>query len=155
MKFITLNLNEIINYLEITSPFLMIDYVERLIPGKSCYAVKQVKNNDWFFKCHLERKQIMPGALQIEAMLQTLVLAIYTIQGHKGKLSYVTDIKTKLISSISPGNQLDIYADLLSYKRGLALGEVQIQIENRIVCKGEFTLITPHDLPIPKVSKLI
>ena len=150
MKELSLNNDEIIEYLEITPPFLMIDCVERLIPGQSCYPIKRLKKNDWFFKCHLEREQIMPGALQIEAMLQTLVLAIYSIKGHKGKLSYVTDISTKLISSVSPDSKLDIYADLLSYKRGVAIGEVKIMIGNTEVCQGQFTLISPHDMPLPK-----
>ena len=152
MKELSLNINEITDYLEITPPFLMIDYVERLIPGKSCYAIKKLKKDDWFFKCHLEREQIMPGALQIEAMLQTLVLVIYSIKGHKGKLSYVTDISTKLLSSVSPDCQLDIYADLLSYKRGIAIGEVKIMTEDVNICKGKFTLISPHDMPLPKLN---
>tara|TARA_B100000795_G_C22732096_1_gene411790 strand:- start:735 stop:1193 length:459 start_codon:yes stop_codon:yes gene_type:complete len=149
---LSLNTDEIIEYLEITPPFLMIDYVERLIPGKSCYAIKRLKKDDWFFKCHLEREKIMPGTLQIEAMLQALVLTIYTIQGHEGRLSYVTDINTKLISRVSPDCQLDIYADLLSYKRGIAIGEVKVMIEDVNICKGKFTLISPHDMPLPKLN---
>ena len=43
MKDFSLNIDEIMEYLEITLPFLMIDYVERLIPGKSCYAIKRLK----------------------------------------------------------------------------------------------------------------
>jgi 3-hydroxyacyl-[acyl-carrier-protein] dehydratase len=152
MKDRSLNIDEIMEYLEITPPFLMIDYVERLIPGKSCYAIKGLKKDDWFFECHLEREKLMPGALQIEAMLQTLVLAIYTIQGHEGKLSYVTDINTKLLSSVSPDSQLDIYADLFSYKRGVAKGVVKTMVGNAKVCQGEFTLISPHDMPLPKPS---
>ena len=152
MKDCSLNIDEIMEYLEITPPFLMIDHVERLIPGKSCYAIKRLNKDDWFFKCHLEREKLMPGALQIEAMLQTLVLAIYTIQGHKGKLSYVTDISTKLLSSVSPDTQLDIYADLFSYKRGVAKGVVKTMVGNAKVCQGEFTLISPHDMPIPKLQ---
>ncbi len=148
----SLNIDEIMDYLEITPPFLMIDYVEQLIPGKSCHGVKKLKQDDWFFNCHLEREQLMPGALQIEAMLQTLVLTIYSMDGHKGKLSFVTDISTKLLSKVSPDSQLDIYADLLSYKRGITKGIVKTKINNVKVCQGEFTLISPHDMPTPKAQ---
>ena len=148
----SLNIDEIIACLQITPPFLMIDQVERVIPGKSCYAIKKLKQDNWFFNCHLEREKLMPGALQIEAMLQTLVLAIYTMEGHQGKLSFVTDISTKLISKVSPDSQLDIYAELLSYKRGVAKGIVKTKVNNVKVCQGEFTLISPHDLPVPKAN---
>jgi len=146
----SLNNDEIIDFLEITPPFLMIDRVEKIIPGKSCYAIKKLKKNDWFFNCHLQREQLMPGVLQIEAMLQTLVLAIYTMDGHKGKLSFVTDVSTKLISKVSPDSQLDIYADLISYRRGIAKGIVEAKVNNINVCRGEFTLISPHDMPTPR-----
>ena len=79
-----LNHNQIEQYLEISPPFLMIDYVEEIIPGKNARAIKYLKEDDWFFKCHMQREQAMPGSLQIEAMLQTLVLTIYTMDGHKG-----------------------------------------------------------------------
>jgi len=146
----SLNNDEIIDFLEITPPFLMIDRVEKIIPGKSCYAIKMLKKNDWFFNCHLQREQLMPGVLLIEAMLQTLVLAIYTMDGHKGKLSFVTDVSTKLISKVSPDSQLDIYADLISYRRGIVKGIVKAKVNNINVCRGEFTLISPHDMPTPR-----
>tara|TARA_B100001146_G_scaffold162055_1_gene143020 strand:- start:189 stop:365 length:177 start_codon:yes stop_codon:yes gene_type:complete len=51
--------------------------------------------------------------------------------------------------SISPDSQLDIYADLLSYKRGVAKGVVKTKVDNVKVSQGEFTLISPHDMPVP------
>jgi len=146
----SLNIDDIMGYLEITPPFLMIDRVDKIVPGKSCHAIKKLKQVEWFFNCHLEKEQLMPGALQIEAMLQTLVLAIYTMEGHKGKLSFVTDVSARLLSKVSPNSQLDIYADLISYKRGIAKGNVKIKVNDIKVCEGEFTLISPHDMPIPR-----
>jgi 3-hydroxyacyl-[acyl-carrier-protein] dehydratase len=142
--------DEIIDYLEITPPFLMIDHVKKIIPGKSCYAVKKLNKTDWFFNCHLKREQLMPGALQIEAMLQTLVLTIYTMKEQKGKLCFVTDISTKLISKVTPESKLNIYAELISFRRGIAKGIVKTKVNNQIVNTGEFTLISPHEMPIPR-----
>ena len=152
MKGFSLNIDQITEYLEITTPFLMIDYVDEIIPGKSARGIKNLTENDWFFKCHMERELAMPGTLQIEAMLQTLVLTIYTMEGHKGKFSYISNINTKLISKISPGNQFVIHADLLSYKRGMAKGVAVGQINDVKVCQGEFTFISPHDMPRPRVN---
>ena len=128
----------------------MIDYVEEIIPGKNARAIKYLKEDDWFFKCHMQREQAMPGSLQIEAMLQTLVLTIYTMDGHKGKFSFISNIKTKLLSKISPNNRFVINADLISYKRGIATGVSVGKIDDTKVCQGEFTFISPHDMPVPK-----
>ena len=151
-KGFSLNHDQIEQYLEISHPFLMIDYVEEIIPGKSAHGIKILTEDDWFFKCHLQRELVMPGTLQIEAMLQTLVLTIYTMEGHKGKFSFISNINTKLFSEVSPGNLFVIKADLLSYKRGLATGVAVGKINNKKVCQGEFILISPHDIPRPKVN---
>ena len=152
IKGFSLNIDQITKYLEITRPFLMIDYVKEIIPGKSAQGVKILTANDWFFKCHMQRESVMPGTLQIEALLQTLVLTIYTMKGHKGKFSYISNINTKLFSKVSPGNQFVIHADLLSYKRGIATGVAVGKINDAKVCQGEFTFISPHDMPRPQVN---
>lgn len=152
MKVYSLNIDQLIKYLEITPPFLMIDYVKEIIPGKSAVGVKKLVKDDWFFKCHMQRELAMPGTLQIEAMLQTLVLTIYTMEGHRSKFSYISKINTKLFSKISPGNQFVIHADLLSYKRGIATGVAVGKINDAKVCQGEFTFISPHDMPHPQVN---
>jgi 3-hydroxyacyl-[acyl-carrier-protein] dehydratase len=149
MEGFSLNIDQITQYLEITSPFLMIDYVDEIIPGKSARGVKNLTDNDWFFKCHMQGKLGMPGTLQIEAMLQTLVLTIYTMEEHKGKISYISRIDTKLFSKISPGNQFIIQANLLSYKKGIAKGTAKGKVNNATVCQGEFAFISPHDMLRP------
>ena len=127
----------------------MIDYIDKIIPGKSANGVKNLTDNDWFSKCHMQRDSAMPGSLQIEAMLQALLLTIYTMEGHKGKVACIADIKTKLLSKISPGNMFIIHADLLSYKKGMAKGVAVGKVNDAMVCQGEFIFISPHDMPRP------
>jgi 3-hydroxyacyl-[acyl-carrier-protein] dehydratase len=139
-----LNREEISKYLQIDPPFLMIEEVE-IDPGKSARATKNLRSDDWFFGCHLKREMAMPGTLQIEAMLQTLVLTLYTLERHKGYLSFITDIKTKLISKVSPDCLLAIEAELSNYKRGIGKGIACGKVNNQIVCQGEFTFVSPHE----------
>ena len=145
-----LNTNQIIEYLQITPPFLMIDYVANIIPGKKCHAIKKIKEDEWFFKSHLEKEQVMPGVLLIESMLQSLVLTIYTMDNHKGKIAFVSQVTTKLLSKVKPNNKLNIYAELLNYKRGISKGRALCKVNEKNVCTGEFTLISPHEIPKPK-----
>jgi|TARA_Y100000294_G_C8383022_1_gene267548 3-hydroxyacyl-[acyl-carrier-protein] dehydratase len=149
MKGFSLNIDEISQCLDITHPFLMIDYVDKIIPGKSAHSIKKLTDDDWFFKSHMQRDPVMPGSLQIEAMLQTLVLTIYTMEGHEGWPCFEISINTKLLSKVSPGDLLDIHADLLSYKRGIAKGAAIGKVNDTTVCQGEFTIISPHAMPRP------
>ena len=97
MKNLSLDKGQIIDLLEITPPFLMIDHIKEIKPGKTAYGIKKLSQDEWFFQCHLKNEGTMPGVLQIEAMLQTLVLTLYTMDEHKGKLAYIQNISTKLI----------------------------------------------------------
>lgn len=141
---IHLTREEISNYLDITTPFLMIDKAVDVIPGKTATGVKILSEKEWFFNCHLHKDKVMPGTLQIESMLQTLVLTLYTLDGHYGKYSYITAVETKLISKIYPGYPLIINAELISFKRGVGKGLASGMINNSIVCHGSFTLVSPH-----------
>ena len=149
MEKFSLNRDEISQYLQITHPFLMIDYVDEIIPGKSACGVKNLTDDDWFFKCHTGS---MPGTLQTEAMLQTLILTICTMKGHEGQDCLEISINTKLLSKVSPGNHFVIHANLLSYKRGIAKGVAVGKVNGATVCKGEFTFVSPHDMPRPHIS---
>ena len=145
----SLTKSEISAHLDIFDPFLLIDRVEQLIPGKSARGRNQLADTEWFFQCHLPRERAMPGTLLTEAMLQTLVLTIYTMEGHQGKPSFVTEMRTKLFSKVIPGEELIIEATLSSYSRGIAKGEALGKQGNKKVCWGEFTFASPHDLPRP------
>ena len=152
IKGFSLNIDEITQYLEIEPPFLMVDYVDEIVPGKSALGVKNLTDDDWFFKCHMQRELAMPGTLQVEAMLQTLVLTIYTMEGHEGRICLEISVNAKMFSKISPGNQFVIHADLLSYKRGIAKGIAVGKVNDVKICQGEFTFVSPHDMPLPQVN---
>ena len=63
-------------------PFIMIDKVLELEPGKQAVAVKNVSGNDMVFLGHFPEKAIMPGALIIEAMAQTAII-LFASSGKK------------------------------------------------------------------------
>ena len=47
-----LNKEEILFYQKNRDPFLMIDYVDELHPGKFANGYKELKKDEWFFKVH-------------------------------------------------------------------------------------------------------
>lgn len=146
MKIDILNKKELENYLQISDPFLMIDVAKDIIPGKSAKSIKYL-NKDWFFDCHLKKENIMPGTLQIEAMLQTLILTLYTLEIHAGELTFVTEINTNLYSKVTNDNELCIFSELITFKRGISFGTAYGKCGTSTVCKGEFKFISPHLIP--------
>jgi 3-hydroxyacyl-[acyl-carrier-protein] dehydratase len=93
-------------------PFIMIDRVLELEPGKHAVTVKNVSGNDIFFLGHFPEKAIMPGAMIIEAMAQTAIILFASEKketaGGKRPLYYFGSVKARFLLPVVPGDQLVI-----------------------------------------------
>ena len=128
-------------------PYLMIDFVDEVIPGVSSKGYKDLKDDEWFFKVHWPNDPNMPGMLQIESLIQMSAMAILTLPGNKGKVMYLTTANNmKFIKKIIPGNKLVINTKIRSFKRGLAVCEGRGLVNGELVCKAEFNLILPEEI---------
>lgn len=142
-----LNKNQIMEYQQNRPPYLMIDFVDEVIPGVSAKGYKDLKDDEWFFKVHWPNDPNMPGMLQIESLVQMSAMAILTLPGNKGKVMYLTTANNmKFIKKILPGNKLVIDTKIRSFKRGLAVCEGRGIINGKLVCKAEFSLILPEEI---------
>ena len=142
-----LNKEQIFEYQQNRPPYLMIDFAEEVIPGKSAKGYKDFKEDEWFFKVHWPRDPNVPGMLQIEALVQMSALSILSLPGNKGKVMYLTSANNmKFIKKIIPNTRLDIETRIKSFKRGLAICEGIGLVKKEIVCKAEFNLILPEEI---------
>ncbi len=92
-------------------PFIMIDKVLNLEPGKEASAVKNISGNDIFFLGHFPEKAVFPGAAIIEAMAQTSIVLFATEKKGKGAenpLYYFGSVKARFLHPVVPGDQLRI-----------------------------------------------
>ena len=142
-----LNKEQILEYQQNRPPYLMIDFAEEVIPGKSAKGYKDFKEDEWFFKVHWPRDPNVPGMLQIEALVQMSALSILSLPDNKGKIMYLTSANNiKFIKKIIPNKRLYIETKVKSFKRGLAICEGLGLIEKQIACKAEFNLILPEEI---------
>lgn len=93
-------------------PFIMIDRVLEIEPGKYAIAVKNISGNDMVFLGHFPDKAIMPGALILEAMAQTAIILFATRDksesGDKKPLYFFGSVKARFLHPVVPGDQLKI-----------------------------------------------
>ncbi len=121
---LTLDFEEIKKLLPQRFPFIMIDRVLELDPGKEAVAVKNISGNDIFFLGHFPDRAIMPGVGIIEAMAQTAIILFSapslspTLEkGDKGissdkesPLYFLGSVKARFFHPVVPGDQLTIKA---------------------------------------------
>ncbi len=145
--------SEILDYQQNRYPYLMIDYADKVIPGKLSEGYKQLNKDEWFFKVHWPSDPNMPGMLQIESLVQMASLSILTLPGLKGKILYLTSAnKLKFIKKILPGNKLYLKTQVLSWKRGIANFTGSGYVNDILACKADFTLILPETINSYKKS---
>lgn len=93
-------------------PFIMIDRIIELEPGKHAVAVKNVSGNDMVFLGHFPEKAIMPGALILEAMAQTAIILFATSgkggSGDQKQMYFFGSVKARFLHPAVPGDQLKI-----------------------------------------------
>ena len=114
-----LDLKGIHEYQQNRHPYLFIDYVDEVVPGKIANGFKDLKD-DWFFKVHWPSDPNMPGMLQVEALVQMAALTILTMPNNIGKIVYLTSAnKLSFKKKIVPGDRLYLKTQLHSWKRGV------------------------------------
>lgn len=99
-------------------PFLLLDRVLEMDPGRRIVAVKNVTFNEPFFQGHFPDVPIMPGVLIVEAMAQAgAVLLLNGRADVHTKLVYFTGIdRARFRRTVVPGDQLRITLEVLKLR---------------------------------------
>ena len=135
-----LNKEKIKNIIPQRDPFLMIDEVEKYVPGESAIAYKNVNVEEWYFKGHFPGNPIMPGVLITESLAQTGAVAILSMDENKGKNALFGGIdKMKFKRKVVPGDRLKLEVKIIKRKGPIGVGEAIATVDEKIVAKGELT----------------
>jgi 3-hydroxyacyl-[acyl-carrier-protein] dehydratase len=136
----TLDFEEIKKLIPQRFPFLMIDKVLELEPGKEALAVKNISGNDIFFLGHFPDKAIMPGAAIIEAMAQTSIILFATEkrkENDKMPVYYFGSVKARFYHPVVPGDQLKIKAINVKSLPNGAYVSAEAYVEDKKVSEAE------------------
>ena len=115
-------ITDIMKFLPHRYPFILVDRILELEPGKRVKALKNVTINEPFFQGHFPQRPIMPGVLIMEAMAQAGgVLVIESLPPEKhGSLVYFMGIdKARFRQPVVPGDQLIFEIEMIK-SRGKA-----------------------------------
>jgi 3-hydroxyacyl-[acyl-carrier-protein] dehydratase len=98
-------------------PFIMIDRVIHVEPGREATSVKNVSGNDIFFLGHFPEKAVMPGVAIIEAMAQTSIVLFASGKtpepAAENPLYFLGSVKARFHHPVVPGDQLVIKAAMV------------------------------------------
>ena len=121
-------------------PFLMVDEIESVTPGKCAVCYKNVDESEWYFQGHFPGNPIMPGVLITESLAQTGAVAILSVEENKGKNALFGGIdKMKFKKMVVPGDRLKLEVKIIKQKGPIGIGEAIATVDGKIAAKGELT----------------
>jgi 3-hydroxyacyl-[acyl-carrier-protein] dehydratase len=122
-------------------PFIMIDRIIELEPGKRAVAVKNVSGNDILFLGHFPEKAVFPGAAMIEAMAQTAIVLFASADssGREGKnpIYYFGSVKARFLHTVVPGDRMTITAVNVKSLPGTAYVTAEAYVEDKKVSEAD------------------
>lgn len=127
-------------------PFLMVDRVLEITPGKSIVALKNVSINEAHFEGHFPQYKVMPGVLVIEALAQAGgVLAWESAQAeeHSVTILFLAGLEeVRFKQPVRPGDQLILRCELLRHKRGVWRYDCVAEVDGKVVATAQIVMVT-------------
>lgn len=134
-----IGINDIMNILPHRYPFLLVDRILELDPGKKAVGLKNVSMNEPQFQGHFPGTPVFPGVLILEALAQVGACALLSQEEHSKRLVYLAGIdKFRLRKVVTPGDQLILDVELVKMKGSIGKAKGKATVEGIPVAEGEF-----------------
>ena len=126
-------------------PFLLVDRVTEIDPGKKLVAFKNVTANEDFFNGHFPGHPVMPGVLQLEALAQACALLAFksVSMPPEETLVYLMAIdNAKFRKPVVPGDRLVLTAEVVRAKGAIWKQRGVATVDGNVVCEADFLATT-------------
>jgi 3-hydroxyacyl-[acyl-carrier-protein] dehydratase len=122
-------------------PFLLVDEIIELEPGKRVVGLRTIRADDWWFPGHFPQRPVMPGVLTIEAIAQAGAVAVLAAEENRGKMPFfagIDDCRFKRI--VEPGDVLTLECEFTRVRGPIAKGEGKASVDGELAAQATLTV---------------
>src|SRR5439155_25329872 len=145
---IQLSIEDILRVLPHRYPFLLVDRILELEPGRRAVGLKNVTINEGFFQGHFPGHAVMPGVLLVESMAQVGGVILLSMTGNEGKLAYFAGMdKVRFRRPVFPGDALISEVEVIRHRGSFGWVRGVARVDGQVVVEGELSYsLVPSDL---------
>lgn len=124
-------------------PFLLVDRITALDPGRRVEGVKRVTGNEWFQVGTGDARLAMPNVLIVEALAQLSAgILVGLVDGGRGAIGYFMGMnRVRFRGVASAGDELVLTAELMRFRRGVCCTRVTAMVDGRCIVTAELTTV--------------
>jgi 3-hydroxyacyl-[acyl-carrier-protein] dehydratase len=119
-------------------PFLLVDRVTQLIPGRRAIGYKMVTANEPHFNGHFPEYNLMPGVLIIEALAQLGGIAVMALPEMAGRRPMMAGLdEARFRGQVRPGDKLEMDVTIDKLRGSMGKGSGVAKVDGNVVCEGK------------------
>jgi len=132
-----LDINEIKATIPHRYPFLLVDRITELEPGKRIVGIKNVSANEPFFQGHFPAEPVMPGVLILEALAQVSCVLVLKEWNMPGCVSLFTGAdEVAFRRKVVPGDQLRLECEIEKLRMPFGRVRARALVDGDVAAEG-------------------
>lgn len=124
------------------APFLLLDEITELVPGKLATGTWRLTGDEWFFAGHFPGRPTLPGVLMVESLAQIGACGVLSDTRFTGKIPLLAgSSKVRFRRQVVPGDTLDLRVELTRLTGRAGKGDATASVDGATACQAELMFV--------------